>query len=70
MNMYTMNLLNGVEALTAYLNLIEREVQNNDGELLSVEGNLTQIKTRMDETELNVSSIEATKQGKLSVLSA
>ena len=69
MNMYMMNLLNGVEALTTDLNLIEKEVQNNDDELLSIEGNITQIKTRMDETELNVSSIEATKQDKLNVLS-
>ena len=30
MNMYMMNLLNGVEALTTDLNLIEKEVQNND----------------------------------------
>ena len=69
MNMYMMNLLNGVEALTTDLNLIEKEVQNNDGELLSIEGNLTQMKTRMDKTESNVSSIEAAIQDKLNVLS-
>ena len=64
MNMYMMNLLNGVEELTTDLNLIEKEVQNNDDELLSIEGNLTQMKARMDKTESNVSSIEATKQDK------
>ena len=55
MNMYMLNLANGVEALTA-------EVHENDNELLSIEGSITQIET-------NLNTIDTNKQDKLGVLS-
>ena len=69
MNMYMMNLLNGVEALTEDLNTVEKEVHDNDAELLSIDANLSQLKTRIDDTESNISLIETNKQDKLGVLS-
>jgi len=56
------NLMNGVEALTEDLNTVNKEVHDNDAELLSIDSNLSQLNTRIDETESNISSIEANKQ--------
>ena len=69
MNMYMMNLLNGIEALTEDLNTVEKEVHDNDADLLSIDSNLSQLNTRIDDTESTISSIEANKQDKLGVLS-
>ena len=44
-------------------------MHESDAELLSIEGNLLDIKTRIDDTESNISSIETNKQDKLGVLS-
>ena len=62
MNIYMMNLMNGAEALTEDLNTVEKEVHDNDAELLSIDSNLSQLNTRIDDTEAN-------KQDKLGVLS-
>ena len=69
MNMYMINLMNGVEALTEDLNTVEKEVHDNDAELLSIDANLSQLNTRIDDTESNISLIETNKQDKLGVLS-
>ena len=69
MNMYMINLMNGVEALTEDLNTVNKEVHDNDAELLSIDSNLSQLNTRIDDTESNISSIETNKQDKLGVLS-
>ena len=68
MNMYMLNLLSGVEALTTDLNTIEKEVHDNDDELLLIGGTLIQINARIGETESSISSIETNKQDKLGVL--
>ena len=69
MNMYMINLMNGVEALTEDLNTVNKEVHDNDAELLSIDANLSQLNTRIDDTESNISLIETNKQDKLGVLS-
>ena len=69
MDMYMINLMNGVEALTGDLSTVEKEVHDNDAELLSIEGNLSQLNTRIDDTEPNIPSIETNKQDNLGVLS-